>query len=53
MQIKKDEIKNEILKVARAEFHKNGFANASMRKIARKAGISVSNIYNYFKAILR
>ncbi len=49
MQIKKDEIKNKILEVARTEFQEKGFANASMRKIAKKAGISVSNIYNYFK----
>ena len=50
MQIKKDEIKNKILKIARAEFHEKGFSNASMRKIAKKVGISVSNIYNYFKS---
>ena len=49
VQIKKDEIKNKILEVARTEFQEKGFANASMRKIAKKAGISVSNIYNYFK----
>jgi len=49
VQIKKDEIKNKILEVAKAEFHENGFAKVSMRKIAKKVGISVSNIYNYFR----
>ena len=49
MQIKKDEIKDKIIEVAKAEFQEKGFAKASMRKIARKVGISVSNIYNYFR----
>jgi transcriptional regulator with XRE-family HTH domain len=49
MQVKKDEIKDEILNVARTEFQEKGFAKASMRKIAKKVGISVSNIYNYFR----
>ncbi len=48
MKIKKDEIKDRIIRIAKAEFHKKGFSNASMRKIAKEVGISVSNIYNYF-----
>ncbi|MCD4794138.1 MAG: TetR/AcrR family transcriptional regulator [Bacteroidales bacterium] len=49
MQVKKDKIKNKITEIAKAEFQEKGFANASMRKIAKKVGISVSNIYNYFR----
>ena len=49
MQIKKDEIKSRILRIAKAEFQEKGFVKASMRRIAKKSGISVSNIYNYFR----
>jgi len=48
MQMLKDEIRDQILAVAREEFYQKGFQNASMRGIADKAGVSVSNIYNYF-----
>lgn len=49
MQIQKDDIRKDILKVAKEEFHSNGFKDASMRTIAKKAGVGLSNIYNYFK----
>lgn len=49
MQIKKDNIRRIILDVARAEFLEKGFKDASMRTIAKKAGVGLSNIYNYFK----
>ncbi len=49
MQIKKDQIKNKIITCAQSEFFKNGFKNTSMRTIATKAQVSLSNIYNYFK----
>lgn len=45
----KDGIKIEILKVAKEEFFKKGFAKTSMRVIAQKADISFSNIYYYYK----
>jgi AcrR family transcriptional regulator len=48
MQIPKDKIERKILAAAREEFAGSGFQPASMRKIADKAGVSVSNIYNYF-----
>lgn len=49
MQIKKDNIKSEILKAAKTEFFEKGFKNASMRNIAKKSEVGLSNIYNYFK----
>lgn len=49
MQVKKDEIREKILDVAREEFIKNGFLEASIRTIAKKSNVTASNIYNYFK----
>lgn len=49
MQTPKDEIRNNILAVAREEFSKNGFERASIRTITAKAKTSKSNVYNYFK----
>jgi AcrR family transcriptional regulator len=48
MQILKDEIKNKIIEAAVKEFALRGYENASMRNIARTAGISVSNTYHYY-----
>lgn len=50
MQRKKDEIREIILQAARSEFLKRGFEDSSMRNIARKSGVGLSNIYNYFKS---
>jgi AcrR family transcriptional regulator len=49
MQKQKDDIRRKIVKAARKEFISNGFKDASMRVIAKKAEVSLSNIYNYFK----
>lgn len=49
MQIKKDDIRQVILEVAKKSFLKNGFRKTSMRDIAKKAEVTLSNIYNYFK----
>jgi TetR/AcrR family transcriptional regulator, cholesterol catabolism regulator len=49
MQITKEKIEKRILTIARQEFLKYGFTGSSMRKIAKKAKITTSNIYNYFK----
>ena len=49
MQIPKEDIRTTILNVARDEFSEKGFKNTSMRSIAKKADVSLSNIYNYFK----
>ncbi len=50
MQKSKTDIRNIILRAAREEFADKGFKNTSMRKIAGKAGIGVSNIYNYYRS---
>lgn len=50
MQILKDEIRNKIIEAAVKEFYLNGYEKASMRTIAKAAGISVSNTYNYYKS---
>jgi AcrR family transcriptional regulator len=49
MQIKKDDIRKVILEVATEEFLEKGYKKTSMRTIARKANVGLSNIYNYFK----
>lgn len=49
MQTQKSDIKFRITDIARNEFFKNGYKGASMRDIAVKSGVGLSNIYNYFK----
>ncbi|NDV56415.1 TetR/AcrR family transcriptional regulator [Parabacteroides sp. 52] len=49
MKLLKDEIFESILSVARQEFISKGYKNTSMRDIAQKANVGLSNIYNYFK----
>lgn len=49
MQVKKIEIRNEILAVSEKEFLKRGFKNSSMRTIATKAHTTLGNLYNYFE----
>lgn len=48
MRVLKDNIYIAIQDAARNEFIDHGFKDASMRTIARNAGVSPSNIYNYF-----
>lgn len=48
MQTLKKEIRDKIIAAAKDEFLKKGFPGSSMQVIAKRAGISVSNIYNYF-----
>lgn len=48
MQYLKDEIKNNIISAALNEFDKKGFNDASIRVIARNAGIATGNLYRYF-----
>lgn len=45
----KNEIYKTILFTARCEFIQKGFKNTSMRNIANRAKVGLSNIYNYFK----
>ncbi len=48
-QVLKEEVKKRILKSAIIEFKEKGFENASMRKIARNARMTVGNLYRYFE----
>ena len=50
MQVLKDDVRLEILKQARREFMIKGFRQASLRAIAGSAGMTVGNIYRYFKS---
>jgi AcrR family transcriptional regulator len=50
MQTLKEEIKTKIIEAAVKEFSQHGFEKAPMRTIAKAAGISVSNTYNYYKS---
>ena len=49
MQIKKDNILENVLAAAREEFLEKGFKDTNMRTIAKKSSVGLSNIYNYFK----
>lgn len=49
-QILKDESKKAIIESAKEEFLNKGFNNASMRNIAKKAKMTVGNLYRYFKS---
>ncbi len=49
MQTKKKDIQKTIIETARKEFYKNGYTKTSMRTIAKKSNVTLSNIYNYFR----
>ncbi|MBN1969074.1 MAG: TetR/AcrR family transcriptional regulator [Candidatus Delongbacteria bacterium] len=49
MRVLKNEVKRKILEVAEEDFLDKGFEATSMREIAQKAEVGLSNIYNYFK----
>lgn len=49
MQVLKDEVRQKIKKAAQNEFEKKGYQKASMRSIALSAGVTVGNLYRYFK----
>ncbi|MDR3644982.1 MAG: TetR/AcrR family transcriptional regulator [Clostridia bacterium] len=48
MQYLKDDVKENIIKAALAEFIEKGYQDSSMRIIARNANIVMGNIYRYF-----
>lgn len=48
MQTLKTDIKQRILQVAYREFIKNGVQRTCIRNVARKAGVTVGNLYHYF-----
>lgn len=47
MQITKQEIKNRLINSSRELFLEKGYSNVTMRNIAERAEIGLSNIYNY------
>lgn len=49
MQVLKDEMRKRIYEAAKKEFTMKGFSKASMRNIAADAGMTVGNLYRYFK----
>jgi len=50
MQTLKDSIKKDILTAAAKHFRYQGYAQASLRHIAKHANISVGNVYRYFES---
>jgi AcrR family transcriptional regulator len=48
MKTLRDTVTQRILDAAKEEFLRSGYARASMRAIAREAGMAVGNIYLYF-----
>ena len=49
MQVKKENIRLKVVRTARKTFLEKGFSDTSMRTIAKRAGVGLSNIYNYFR----
>jgi len=49
MQIKKSDIRINIINIGKQLFLENEFSKTSMKKIAIDANLSTSNIYTYFK----
>ena len=49
MQVQKDETQELILQTAYEAFLSKGYAKTTMRHIAERSGIGLSNIYNYFE----
>ncbi|MDC7220043.1 MAG: TetR/AcrR family transcriptional regulator [Spirochaetales bacterium] len=50
MQIKKNDVRETIIKAAEKEFCEKGFKDASLRRIASEAGVTKGNIYTYFES---
>ena len=49
MQVLKPKIRSKILRVSEKHFFQFGYEGASMRKIAKEVGVSVSNLYRYYQ----
>ena len=48
MKVKDESINAKLLECAKAEFMENGFADASMRTIAERAGVTTGMLYSRF-----
>ena len=42
--------RDQIIEAAKAEFHENGFAGASMDRVSERAGASKRTVYRYFES---
>jgi len=51
-QTKKDDVRTKIVESARSEFQDRGYAASTIRGIAKRAGMSPSNVYVYFQSKL-
>lgn len=49
MQVLKDEVKDKIISSAKDVFMMSGYSGATMRVIADKSGLTVGNLYRYYK----
>ncbi|MBV6717403.1 TetR/AcrR family transcriptional regulator [Paenibacillus chitinolyticus] len=49
VQVLKEELRQAVIKSAQVEFAQFGYAGASMKRIAAQTGISVGNLYRYYK----
>jgi AcrR family transcriptional regulator len=47
-QVKKDDVQKAILTAAKAVFLEKGFGGATLRAIAKRAGVTLSNLYTYY-----
>jgi AcrR family transcriptional regulator len=47
-QVKKDDVQKAILTAAKADFLEKGFDAATLRGIAKRAGVTLSNLYTYY-----
>ena len=50
MQILKEDINSAIKEAEINEFYQYGYADTSIRSVAKRAGISAGNIYHYYKS---
>lgn len=48
MKVTNDEVRERIVTAAQEVFGELGYREATMRVIARRAGVSAANLYNYF-----
>lgn len=48
MQIKKEQVKDNLLRVGLEQFTMKGYEKASLRVIVKEAGTTLGNFYNYF-----
>jgi len=48
-QVLKEELRQAIIRSAQIEFAQSGYTGASVKQIAVRAGISVGNLYRYYK----